>query len=419
MMGAEKCWTAAGKTLAAVLLIGVLMLIAGGDPVRAQQDEPVLTDDGVEYTFGGEIEFRARITVETGVEEVLVFVKSPGDPSTSIGQAEIRRDRAVYRHDVKSRFVQPFATIEYWFQAKMADGELFTTRRFSFEYTDDRFDWSELEEEGIRVYAYAHDGELMRFFLDTAQQVVQQSAAILNASPPEQIEMYVYGSAGDFGTLREALGPLWLGGHTDPSTGLVLVWLPEGVEARPAARELVAHEIAHIMLFQAAKEAGYDNLPVWLREGFASNRELNPNPDYVILLEDASEKNTLFPMAALCQPFPEEASQAVLAYAQSTAFVDYLQRQYGDAGMRAMVSSYARGAGCERGTLVAPLNRTLSQLDVQWQRSELSGNPLVGALLQSWPWLLLIAVVLTGPFLMAAAALLKPTSSKKKQGGAQ
>jgi hypothetical protein len=198
--------------------------------------------------------------------------------------------------------------------------------------------------------------------------------------------------------MKEALRPsseAWVAGHADPDLGVVLVALPPGPDQRLLIERRIPHELAHVALYQAAR-LGYQNLPVWLNEGIASLAELYPNPDYRIVLEDALERNSLLSMDSLCQTFPRDVSNALLAYAQAASFTGYLRDTYGISGLQKLVETYANGLDCERGAKVA-LGMDLTQLERQWQRDALAQNVSLTVFIKLLPWLVLVVAVLAVP----------------------
>jgi hypothetical protein len=155
----------------------------------------------------------------------------------------------------------------------------------------------------------------------------------------------------------------------------------------------------HILLYQATN-LGYRSLPAWLNEGMASQAELYPNSDYALVLDDAAQRGALIPMPDLCQAFPRDASQALLAYAQSASFVSYIRRTYGSDKLQDMISAYANGLDCERGAQQS-LGRSLTQLERGWRRDALAENTTATAAANLAPWLVLLMVALLGPIIIA------------------
>ena len=206
--------------------------------------------------------------------------------------------------------------------------------------------------------------------------------------------------------MQSALNPgsaNWVAGHADPDLGVILVTLPEGPEQRLLIEQRVPHELMHILLYQY-NPVGYTNLPTWLNEGLASNAELDPNPDYRILLEDAAPQNSLIPLPNLCDSFPREAYSALLSYAEAASFVKYLRDSYGVSRLEALVKAYNNGLDCNRGAEQA-LGKNLVQLQRNWERDELSQDVGLKAFLNMLPWIILLLAVLAAPLILALLRL--------------
>ena len=71
------------------------------------------------------------------------------------------------------------------------------------------------------------------------------------------------------------------------------------------------------------------------------------------------------------QVFPADGELALLAYAQSDAFVDYIQAQYGVSGLQSLIYAYDQGVSCERGVEMA-LGLSLETLERNWLRDTFS-----------------------------------------------
>ena len=162
------------------------------------------------------------------------------------------------------------------------------------------------------------------------------------------MDIYAYASAKDMQEILQSIKKNWIGAHADPDLGVMVLSLPEGPEQRLEMERQIPHELMHILLYKMVG-AGYVNLPAWLSEGLASVAELYPNPDYLVLLENAHNKGNLPSIISLCQSFPRDASGAFLAYAQSASFTRYLHQRFGSSGMERLVRQYADGLDCERG----------------------------------------------------------------------
>jgi hypothetical protein len=142
------------------------------------------------------------------------------------------------------------------------------------------------------------------------------------------------------------------------------------------------------MLYQVTGSS-YGSLPRWFNEGLATVMEANPDPNEAIILEEALAAGTTIPFAQLCGGFPLDGRQVVLAYAQSTSLLRYIQTGYGNGALNRMVVALADGADCES-VVSRELTISLAQLNQDWLRS-LNAQPSLSMFVQdSLVWLLLL-----------------------------
>jgi len=363
------------------------------------------------YIFGQEITFFTGIESETPVQEAALLFKSDRMVSTVVGVAVVEGNAIYYEHDVALQFVPAFDRVEYWFVLTLADGRNIESERYAFTYQDNRFDWQTLENDSLRVHWYAGEVSFAQFVMDVARIGVEQVTQWVPAPAPERVDIYIYDQVADYQFAQGNLGPLWAGGHANPASGLILVAVPSGPEQRLRVERNIPHELTHIMLYQATGDS-YQYLPPWLNEGIASNMELYPIPDYPYLLEAAYAQGTLIPLTALCAPFPRETATALLSYAESASFVQYLRTTYGVTGIQTLVASYARGVGCEIGTNVTPIDKPLTQLERDWRSWAFAENYGLAVIREVLPWLVLLGLPLIGPLVLILGRRKPPQDEK-------
>ncbi|MCA9998908.1 MAG: hypothetical protein KDE56_24265, partial [Anaerolineales bacterium] len=128
------------------------------------------------------------------------------------------------------------------------------------------------------------------------------------------------------------------------------------------------------------------------------------NPNYQSVLETAVDNHTTIPLLELCQSFPGDEAEAVLAYAQSASFVAYLQSRYGNQAVGQIILAHRDGADCEAGVARA-LQISLRDLNEAWLADLEPPTPLAYFFDVSGFWLLLL---LAG-FGITGLLILKPS----------
>lgn len=344
------------------------------------------------YQFGKEIIFQATFQPQEQVKEVFLYIQPEGQNARIEAVIPNENGEIIYEYDAAANPLRPFAHTQYWFQANLDDNEIVESEVFSFFYEDNRFDWQRLEKNGLQINWQKQDPRFGQIVLDVAEQSLQIAKTYVPAKPPELLKIYVYENASDVQSAL-SLGQFksWVAGHASPDLATVLISVPEGPSRQMELERQIPHEITHILQYQLMG-AKYRNAPMWLLEGTASLSELYPNPDYQRVLERAIEQKALIKLSDLCISFPQEASRAFLAYAQSESFTRYLFTNYGSSGLEALMQNYADGMGCEEG-FANTFNRSLSQEEYSWRQQ--IGMPAGRLALQNVaPYFMVLALVL-------------------------
>ncbi|MCK4489915.1 MAG: hypothetical protein KAU23_06620 [Anaerolineales bacterium] len=381
------------RTLTFLIL---LLIITAPLSVQAEGGVEVL-DEGVEYTFGGELVFRIEIESEVPVSQITLVLQAPGI-STFVGEVLfISPGQAQFVYDSAQRPLPAFSNISYSYHLTLENGESVETPGYSFTYLDNRYNWQELIEEPFNIYWYEGEIILAQEVLDAAVSGLDQVLELLQ-QPAENkpIVIFIYSSEEELQSTLASVGQTWVGGHADPGLGSIVVSLPPGVDQSLEIQRLIPHEITHILLYRFMGME-YQYLPAWFNEGLASQMEAFSRPDYDLVLEKAEGERGLIPFAHLCIAFPVDSDLALLSYAQSNSLLDYIQREYGVTGIQAMIYAYDQGVSCERGVEVA-LGITLEGLENDWKQDVFSrGRNLTYIFVLSG--ILLILLIFLGAFI--------------------
>lgn len=376
------------------ILLGLLILLGVTRPAAAQASGE-MTDVRVEYKFGEQINFLARIQSSVPIQNATVTFRT-ADGIAQTQPLTVNADgTAGYRYDASLNALPPFARIVFWFDVTLTDGTSFTSGNYDFIYADNRFPWQTREQGALRVHWYDGDAAFGDAALDAARRGLDAVHALVPMEPTGPIDIYAYATAADLQGALVLSGQSWISGHASPELGVVMISIPPGPEQGIEFERQIPHELTHILLFQSLGPS-YNNLPIWLTEGMATNAELYPNPDLEAALAAAVESNSLLPLADLCAAFPPDTGRAFLAYSESKSFVRFLLDNYGATGFSALISAYADGMDCEQGARRA-LEQPLSQLEVRWRESALGENRSGVIVTNLFPYLLVLGVVLFVP----------------------
>jgi len=365
---------------------------------------------GVEsYHFGEKISFQAQLTHPEQVKEVFLFLEPSGEQPRTEKITPPLDGQVKYDYDLAQKPVRSFSTVTYWLQVISTNGETVTNPKQNLNYEDNRFTWQSLDTGNLQIRWINGDRAFGQAILNAAQRGLHSAESLLPAAIPNPTRIYVYPTATDLqGAMLDQLS--WVAGHAIVDLGTITISVAPGPEQDYDLDRQIPHELMHILAYQVAGE-GYQRLPQWFTEGLASLAETNPNPDYQSALTQAVDTRTLIPMASLCNAFPQDASGAFLAYAQSASFVRYIYQKNGTTGFQKLISTYQNGLGCEEG-VNASLGGSLEQFDHRWQQEVLGVDTASLALQNLAPYLISGLLLLALPL---GFGLLMRQKSKKNQ----
>ena len=391
-----------------VLVALILGLSVWLHPARLHAAQPAAIEATARHTylFAQQITFILDATGDVPINRATVFFQSDQLPLQQLdaGFAPGTTIHLEVVHELRGGAIPPFSKVTYWWEIADEANQKLTTPRMAFDYVDNRFSWQRASDGGVTVYWVAGDAAFAEAVLDTALETLPGIAGEIGVSPPSTIEVYVYPSREDLiGALRLG-GRDWAGGQARPELGVVVFDLPPTATAPVEMRRAIPHELTHLLVY-AATQPNYDNVPAWLNEGLATANEASPDPEQAVALESALSAAGLLSFEFLCAPFPDDAGQALLAYAQSGDFVQFIRDRYGGEDIRSLLAVYRENAACLPGVERA-LNVTLSALERDWRARFASGGEVVAQVAETGaPWfvLLLIACLALLPMLLGVA----------------
>ena len=369
----------------------LVLLLAAGRPFVWAQDEDGTAQSGAAYSFGQAVTFSLQVDDAADVERITLFFQAPEFDNTFVAEVPFEPGTTVdaaYPVDLNQVRLAPFTTLTYWWQLEKADGSVVTTPEQSLAYVDDQFEWQSLADGAYAVQWTGDDVALGRLALDIVAEAQPQLAALIPNLPETGFSLYVYPSSADLRAALRLAGRDWVGAHAHPELGVLLVTAVNSRTAATDLRESIPHEMVHFYLYQVLG-AGYDELPAWFNEGLATLVEPNRNPNYERVLETAVATQSTIPLAQLCERFPLAEDKAVLAYAQSVSLLEYIQDEYGNGGIQALIAAFADGGDCESGVQQA-LNLSLAELEQAWLQSQQVRSPLSQFFYENGIWLLLL-----------------------------
>jgi len=266
---------------------------------------------------------------------------------------------------VMSRSGNPPPGTTLWWEWVLTDaaGHETTTPRQSLTFTDGRFDWQTVSQDGITLHWY-RGADVGPLLLEAAVAGLARLENDMGIELQHDVQFYIYGSAAD---MRDAVLYVqdWAGGVAFDEYSTILI----GVSPESAAdwgRSTVRHELAHLVTGQFARSCVGGSRPTWLEEGLAMYAEGEPTADIRDALTQAQATNSFAPLRSLNGSFPAHSDAAGSAYAQSYSVVDYLLATYGCTAMQELLLALAAGQG-QDAALQQVYGVNVDGLEAEWR----------------------------------------------------
>jgi citrate lyase gamma subunit len=392
------CFVAHSRSLLAMTVI--LLAVAASALLITKQ---VRAQSGIEmqstavHQFGEQITFVAQVVSPVQIQQANIVIFDEAQAVTHVQAVDFVSGRSEYRFDTQQNRVRPFAVIRWYYELTLSDASVLQSDSYSMRYDDNRFAWQKLESGMVRVFWAQGDAAFGQTALNVAQSGLQIINGIVPVGLTQPVDLFIYPTQNELAIFS---GAAWEAGHAyaDASVALVAIELDSNQSVN--MERLIPHELMHVML---QRQLGNQRLPTWLNEGIATLAEINPTADYGIVLQDASNRNALIPIADLCASFPADSAQAFLAYAEARSFTTYLRDTYGAPALLNLARTYAEGVDCENGVQRA-LGVSLSQLDMDWRENSLGQNVWGVAFRNMLPYLVLLALLIFIPLIVGLNA---------------
>ncbi len=369
-------------------LLLCLGLILSGNRMLEAEGEIVVVESSSYYEFGRQLGFHLEASSASGITQVVLSFRATGDATTTVEHPQFVAGPSVtvdHIYDLRGRYIKPFSRIEYWWTLGDAAGHRLTTEVQAFAYDDNRFPWQSLTGKGVTVYWYQGSEAFGQAALDIAVEAVPRIGADLGVGTPQPLRAFLYANLSDLEGALPPTGREWVGGQAYPELGTFVAAIPPDNSSLSTMKRVIPHEITHLLIYQAAGGA-FGFVPSWLNEGLATLSEELPDPEAAIVLETALSQDNLVPLETLCGPFPLDAGEARLSYAQSASVVSFIRDRYGRQGLARLISAYADGASC-RGGVERALGVSLEGLETQWRASLQPRSKWLVFLEKAGPWL--------------------------------
>ena len=181
---------------------------------------------------------------------------------------------------------------------------------------------------------------------------------------PDSTTIVLAPSPADFRAATGGGAPEWAGGVAIPELRrIVLPSYPSANVRQADAAVLLRHEVAHLVLHQAAPGP----VPRWFDEGYAEVASGGWDVEGAWQLRVGMVLGAVPPLDSLALEWPAGAERARFAYLLSATAVDHLRRRGGERGMELFFANWRREESFDR-ALRTTFGLTLGQFEEEWRR---------------------------------------------------
>ncbi len=256
---------------------------------------------------------------------------------------------------------------EIWWTWDLADetGATLTTERRTSRIEDDRFKWSSTKRGNITVTWHLGDRAFGESLADIAQGALQRITRDAGLELNDPIQIIVYPKPSEISDVI-LFQPEWIGGLAFPAHNIVMAAIAPGEDSW--AREVIPHELMHLVSGALIFNCFGANIPTWLDEGLSRFSENSPNADLAAKVRDLALSGELPALSSLANAFSAYGNEAGLSYEQSYQVVAFLIERYGPEKMSALLAEVAAGSAIDK-ALTDVYGYTTQSLDSAWRES--------------------------------------------------
>ena len=329
-----------------LIITSIILLLSQTAPVYAQSSSIEILSDSAVVDFPSAIEFQIEYQSTAEIEDISLFYaidkRSCADQARVHIEPDAEEDgQAAWEWDLtKSYSIPPGATLFWHWKITDVEGNSLITEEQSIQFDDSNFDWQLLEKDAIQIEWAEGDQQ----FAESLFNIITDALDSLSANAGLQLEgdlkFVVYPTSADLAEAGVRL-PEWVGGVAYPDFNIIILAIAPGETTW--ARNVIAHEISHLITHSTIFNCVGGAIPTWLDEGIAKFAE---DPYQVVdeeLVIQALENDRLPKLLSLSSGFSADTNAAHLSYIQSSAVVHFLIDEYGKENLALLLESVKTG----------------------------------------------------------------------------
>ncbi len=261
--------------------------------------------------------------------------------------------------------VPPGASL--WWQWEFEDtvGTKTTTPRTEMIVQDSRHDWQSVSGDGVTLFWYLGDQAFGQFLHDLALESLAYLEQTLGLRPSGEVYITIYNTSSELAEISIG-APEWIGGFALPDYNAAIFSVAPG--ENDWARDVMPHELAHLVVDSLVFNCYGAFLPTWMNEGLAvvSEGEISESDRQAV--SAGLEADELKRLVEMERGFSAYGNAARLAYAQSGLAVEFMILEYGQDKLLALLNSVQQGNSFKT-SLEQVYEKNTDQIDAAWRES--------------------------------------------------
>ena len=327
--------------------------------VQAAGGEIRVVETQHEVNFPSGVDVSATIESDAAIQEIRVYYRPAGSRRWGYAYADFDPGTKVVATQSipvrESTYIAPGADVEYFFEIRDVEGNVFSTELGLVEYLDQRFDWKRVQVGPLELVYHDIRQSRVEDFASALLEDLRRVEEVLHLDHSSGFKGVIYNSYRD----ANAAFPVQSQTTTDHGTFAGYAFPEQGVfVGQGLDRRIIVHESTHIMYHEALGYRTTEDV-AWLNEGFASYME----PDSRV--RSSSQLYGRTPPLKAMKAVSGTPSTIPLFYHKAESVVAHLIEEYGEENFRTLLRHIATGRTIGE-ALVAVYGFDEDGLDASW-----------------------------------------------------
>lgn len=333
--------------------------------------DAVVVENEIRSNYPLSLTFRLGLAADTAVDTVaLIFSTDQRNCAESSARHPVEvKTGSTLTAEWKLEFkraapLPPGATLFWEWEIRLKDGTITRTPRRTYTLVDERLTWHTLSRGDVSVNWSQGDNSFGQFLLDQTVAALANASRLYGVTMSTPTRVWIYPDAKYLDDILWT-APDWTGGVALPDSGASLIGIAPS--QREWAKNVLPHEITHLVIDQRLLNCSNAHLPTWLNEGLAVVAEPDLPSDINAML-DAVRAGKLDSLRALANGFAGDGQLARLSYTYGGEVARYLVTTQGPKKLDVLFSEVKSGTDIDN-ALISAFGFDTDGLDQRWRAS--------------------------------------------------